>query len=421
MNQDMVSADIHNRIDLLEDWFNPEAVTIFGVKDLDEFRHKAWIDFKALPWPMKKNNGWLKVDLKPIPFEKMKEMHLGGKKIKTEIDFDTPEVKRPKDFYIGSLFDAAKQKPEVLAQAYTHLLDSRQDKFAAMTAAYAENGWFVYIPRDENAGKPIRITITQEDDSLDLINNLIWLEPGATAVMILEVKRGRKYQGTQLLLDNLGIHLGEGASLALIELRDEGDRSWHISHELARLEERSKLEWIVSCTGSRFTKQFMQVDLVGEGASARIASIYTADGDQELEFNTRQNHLSPKTNSDLLFKGVMMGKSRSFFSGMIHVASGAVKSDGYQLNRNLMLGSEAHTDSKPGLEILADDVRCSHGATIGKIDPEELFYLQSRGLDAGDARRLIVRGFLNPVIDLITGMPDRKKVRDQVKRKLAGL
>ena len=161
--------------------------------------------------------------------------------------------------------------------------------------------------------------------------------------------------------------------------------------------------WIGSLARSvhGLTKNFSELDLAGEGAPGRMSGFYFTDGNQHLDHDTQQNHLAPHTTSDLLFKGALKGKSRSVWQGMIYVAPGAQKTDGYQANRNLVLSEDARADSIPGLEILADDVRCTHGATVGKLEQEPLFYLESRGIPQKEAERILVEGFFDPIMQRI--------------------
>ncbi len=167
------------------------------------------------------------------------------------------------------------------------------------------------------------------------------------------------------------------------------------------VERGGNLDWIFGAIGSHLTKNFSDLDLKGAGAVGRMSGFYFTDGDQHLDHDTQQNHLAPNTSSDLLFKGALKDRSHSVWQGMIYVAPGAQKTDGYQANRNLVLSGQARADSIPGLEILADDVRCTHGATVGKIDPEQVFYLRSRGMPLGDAERVIVEGFFDPIMQRI--------------------
>jgi Fe-S cluster assembly protein SufD len=146
-----------------------------------------------------------------------------------------------------------------------------------------------------------------------------------------------------------------------------------------------------------------------------MSGFYFTDGTQHLDHDTQQNHMAANTSSDLLFKGALKGNSRSVWQGMIYVAPGAQKTDGYQANRNLVLSNKARADSIPGLEILADDVRCTHGATVGKIDPDELFYILSRGIGQADAEQLIVEGFFDPIMQRIPF----QGVQDRLRRAIA--
>ena len=149
-----------------------------------------------------------------------------------------------------------------------------------------------------------------------------------------------------------------------------------------------------------------------------MSGFYFTDNDQHFDYDTQQNHMAPHTSSDLLFKGALTGSSRSVWQGMIYVAPDAQKTDGYQSNRNLMLSDDARADSIPGLEILADDVRCTHGATMGKIDSEELFYLGSRGIPADESQRLIVEGFFDTIIQQIPVEEIRQRYSQAIVDKL---
>jgi Fe-S cluster assembly protein SufD len=149
-----------------------------------------------------------------------------------------------------------------------------------------------------------------------------------------------------------------------------------------------------------------------------MSGFYFTDNEQHLDHDTQQNHLAPNTTSDLLFKGALLDKSRSVWQGMIYVAPDATKTDGYQANRNLVLSRQARADSIPGLEILTDDVRCTHGATVGKIDQEQVFYLESRGMTREQAERLIVEGFFDPIMQRIPFEGVKSRFQDAIKEKM---
>jgi Fe-S cluster assembly protein SufD len=212
-----------------------------------------------------------------------------------------------------------------------------------------------------------------------------------------------------------------GANLRFVELQSFGTNVWNFTHERARVGKDANLDWIFGALGSHVTKNFSDLDLVAEGASGRMSGFYFTDSDQHLDHDTQQNHLAPHTTSDLLFKGALKDRSRSVWQGMIYVAPGAKKTDGYQANRNLVLSPKARADSIPGLEILADDVRCTHGATVGKIDPEPIFYLRSRGIPKADAERLVVEGFFDPIMQRIPFEGVRNRFQQAILEKLSTL
>jgi Fe-S cluster assembly protein SufD len=215
------------------------------------------------------------------------------------------------------------------------------------------------------------------------------------------------------------ILLEQNAHLRFVELQSWGQHVWNFSHERVRVGRDASVDWIFGAVGSRLTKNFSELDLVGEGATGRMSGFYFTNDHQHLDHDTQQNHLAPHTTSDLLFKGALKGKSRSVWQGMIYVAPGAQKTDGYQANRNLVLSDEARADSIPGLEICADDVRCTHGATVGKLEEEPLFYLRSRGIPRPEAEKLLVEGFFDPIMQRIPFEGVRERFQKAIEEKLA--
>jgi Fe-S cluster assembly protein SufD len=215
------------------------------------------------------------------------------------------------------------------------------------------------------------------------------------------------------------IYVGRDANLRFVELQSWGRHVWNFSNERSRVERGGNLDWIFGAVGSRLTKNFSDLDLAGEGAQGRMSGFYFTDGAQHLDHDTQQNHLAPHCTSDLLFKGALKGKSRSVWQGMIYVAPGAQKTDGYQANRNLVLDEQARADSIPGLEILADDVRCTHGATVGKLEQEPLFYLKSRGIPQREAEQLVVEGFFDPIMQRIPFEGVRERFQEAIQKKLS--
>jgi Fe-S cluster assembly protein SufD len=247
----------------------------------------------------------------------------------------------------------------------------------------------------------------------------VLVDEGASVTYIHEATSPTDATNASMHAGLVEIQVMQSASLRFVELQSWGRQTWNFSHERARVERDGNLDWIFGAIGSRLTKNFTELDLVGQGAAGRMSGFYFTDGNQHLDHDTQQNHLAPNTTSDLLFKGALKGKSRSVWQGMIYVAPGAQKTDGYQANRNLVLSEGARADSIPGLEILADDVRCTHGATVGKLEAEPIFYLMSRGIPRPEAEKVVVEGFFDPIFQRIPFEGVRERFQDYIADKMS--
>jgi Fe-S cluster assembly protein SufD len=247
----------------------------------------------------------------------------------------------------------------------------------------------------------------------------VLVDEGASVTYVHEATSPDEPQGSAMHAGLVEIQVMQGASLRFVELQSWGRSVWNFSHERARVERDGSLDWIFGAIGSHLTKNFTELDLAGQGASGRMSGFYFTDGSQHLDHDTQQNHLAPNTTSDLLFKGALKGRSRSVWQGMIYVAPGAQKTDGYQANRNLVLSDGARADSIPGLEILADDVRCTHGATVGKLEEEPIFYLMSRGIPRPEAEKIVVEGFFDPIFQRIPFEGVRERFQDYIAAKMS--
>ena len=204
--------------------------------------------------------------------------------------------------------------------------------------------------------------------------------------------------------------------LRMVNLQNWNTGVWHFARQKARVHADGRLQWTLGALGSRLSQVQQDVALVGRGAHAQVNGVMFTEGRHQLGYNTLQHHQAPDCKSDLLYKGALQDRSRLVWRGMIKVDKIAQKTDGYQRNDNLMLSTEARADSIPGLEIEADDVRCTHGSTSGRVDDEQIFYAQARGLTADEAARLVVAGFFQQVFDRITIPP----VREALARAIGG-
>jgi Fe-S cluster assembly protein SufD len=408
---------------------------------LKAYRSEAWAAFESWPMPTTTDEAWRRTDIHGLeagsfslpdtdsaqdaPTEFLQpvagEQH-GGQLIlipgrTTQIELDPALASQGVVF--TDLAIAERKYPQLLEKLLGKVVRPDEGKFGALAAAMASTGVLVYVPRGVQVEQPLQSLLWGAGAGKAYFSHiLVWVEEGAALTYVHESASHNEPSGQTLHAGIVEIHVGDGANLRFVELQSWGEHVWNFSHERARVGRDASLDWIFGAIGSRLTKNFSDLDLIGEGATGRMSGFYFTDGVQHLDHDTQQNHLAPHTTSDLLFKGALRDRSRSVWQGMIYVAPGAQKTDGYQANRNLILSQHARADSIPGLEILADDVRCTHGATVGKIDPEQLFYLRSRGIPHSEAERLIVEGFFDPIMQRIPFEGVRTRFQDAIREKM---
>jgi Fe-S cluster assembly protein SufD len=293
-----------------------------------------------------------------------------------------------------------------------------REKFAAHNAAAWEHGLLVVVPKGVELEQPLYVRIVNSADHGALFWRLLVVaEPGARFSLIEEhASASPELSGYTNAVAEL--HVGETAKLEYVSLQNLSRETWHFATHHARVERDAELDWIAGGFGSKRGKTWIQNDLTGPGATSRVTGAYFADGEQHLDYDTFQEHAAPNTTSDFAFKGALRDEATAVWRGMIRVERDAQKTNAYQENRNLMLSPRAHAVPIPGLEILANDVRCTHGATVGRVDREQLFYLMSRGLSRSEAERLIVRGFFQDVLDRIDLDPVREALADALEARI---
>jgi Fe-S cluster assembly protein SufD len=262
----------------------------------------------------------------------------------------------------------------------------------------------------------VRIANTVEGGAL-FFRLLVIAEEGSRATLIEEYTSATPELAgyTNAVVE---LFVEQNAKLEYVSLQNLSMSTWHFANHHARVERDAELDWVAGGFGSKRGKTRIQNDLAGQGATSRVTGAYFADGDQHLDYDTFQEHIAPNTTSDFAFKGALRDEATAVWRGMIRVEKEAQKTNAYQENRNLMLSEKAHADSIPGLEILANDVRCTHGATLGQVDREQLFYLMSRGLSRGEAERIIVRGFFQDILDRIQLEPVRETLGEALEARI---
>jgi Fe-S cluster assembly protein SufD len=292
------------------------------------------------------------------------------------------------------------------------------DKFTAHNAASWEHGLLVRVPKGVEREQPLYVRVVNSSPGGSLFWRLLVVaEEGARFTLIEEYASATPDLAAY---SNAAVELfvERGAKLEYVSLQNLSRGTWHFATHHARVERDAELDWVTGGFGSRKGKTRIQNDLAGQGATSRVTGAYFADGEQHLDFDTFQEHIAPNTTSDFAFKGALRDEASTVWRGMIRVEPEAQRTNAYQENRNLLLSERAHADSIPGLEILANDVRCTHGATLGQVDREQLFYLMSRGLSRSEAERLIVRGFFQDVLDRIELEPVREALAEALEARI---
>ena len=282
------------------------------------------------------------------------------------------------------------------------------EKFAAHNAAVWKHGLLVHVPKGVELEKPLYVRIAGSVEDGALFFRLLVVAEERSRFTLIEEYASSRPDLSAYSNAVAELFVGQSAKLEYVSIQNLSQETWHFASHHARVERDGELDWVAGGFGSKNGKIRIQNDLSGPGATSRVTGAYFADGNQHLDYDTFQEHIAPSTESDFAFKGALREHAHAVWRGMIRVEEEAQKTNAYQENRNLLLSEDAHADSIPGLEILANDVRCTHGATIGRVNREELFYLMARGLPRAEAERLIVRGFFQDILDRIELEPVRE-------------
>jgi Fe-S cluster assembly protein SufD len=287
--------------------------------------------------------------------------------------------------------------------------------FTARNAAQWTDGVFVHVPRGVTVEAPIVVSTAHQQAGTALHwRLLVVLEEGAQASVWHESTSAPD----GLVNGVVELVVGQNGRLRFVDLQDLEESTWVFGTQRATVDRDASLDWITLGFGSANGKVFQETQLAGPGAHGTVTGAYATRGRQHLDFDTLQEHAAPDTTSDLAFRGILAGRSSAVWRGMIKVDPGAQRTDAFQESRNLLLSKRAHADAIPGLEILANDVRCTHAAAIAQIDREQLFYLRSHGLSEADAQRLVIEGFLQALVERLEEGPVREAVGSAVERRL---
>jgi Fe-S cluster assembly protein SufD len=377
--------------------------------------------YNALPLPTTSDEHWRFTDLRGFDPESFSANGAKGvESAASMLEIETSGVANVSEAGIeierapeGIVFEPLEDGHELLGT-----LVGTEEKFAAHNAAEWKHGLLVRVPAGVEVAQPLYVRVTGSvADAAQFWRLLIVAEEGARFSFIEEhATASPELGGYSNVVSELFI--GDGAKLEYVSIQNLSQETWHFASHRARVGRDAELDWVAGGFGSKKGKVRIENDLAGQGATSRVTGAYFADGTQHLDYDTLQKHLAPSTTSDFAFKGALRDQARAVWRGMIKVEKDAQKTNAYQENRNLLLSPKAHADSIPGLEIEANDVRCTHGATVSQVDRDELFYCMARGLSRGEAERLIVRGFYQEIFDRIELEPVRTALQSALEARI---
>ena len=405
-------------------------------------RLEAWRTFEQIPWPTATDEPWRRTRLTGFGLDKFTPVVLDGNEqasLNEQLQHELDEMETAaslvfqdgvvisrkssdelaaKGVIFTDLRQALQEHPELVRRYFmTEVVKPDHNKFTALHAALWDTGAFVYVPKNIKVDLPLQVILNQARRGVGGYHHtLLVAEEGAEVTVVDDLLGGK--DGMQSAVVELYMH--DNSTVRYMNLQDYDHSTWNFLTGRAHMKRDTDLRWIQVSWGSRLTKAFLDVDMVQPGCHAELLGIYFPTGRQHIDHQTLQLHRAPNCFSDLLFNGALKDKSRSVYVGSIRVYPGAQKTDAYQRNGNLILDGTARADSIPGLEIEADDVRCTHAATAAQVEDEYVFYLMARGLTRPQAERMIVQGFFQAVLDRVPVESVVTKLERVIERKIGG-
>ena len=320
---------------------------------------------------------------------------------------------------LASLREAARAGvPEVEALLATEAVPASDGKFPALNAALWSDGVFLRVPRGVHVERPIRLSRWVSQPGTATFTRILIVAEELSQLSFVDEILSPDFSSVTLASTAAELFSRGGAQVQYVSLQRMGEGGFHLANQRTLAEHDSTLDTLNVALGGSVGRVDLNARLLGPGANSNMLGLYFGDANQHFDFNTSQDHIAPHAHSNLLYKGALDGAARGIFRGIIRVHKGAQGTDAYQTNRNLILSDKAIATSLPNLEIGADDVRCSHGATVGQLDAEALFYLMSRGLRRERAERLVVLGFLGEVLSKLPLGGVAEKVTQAIEAKL---
>ena len=425
------------------------ATYVRGVHEpslLGRLRREGWKTYVETPMPTRKSEEWRYTNLAELDPESFTPVSCEGERVSIE-ELPAPvrqamESDRERSGVMvrhngclehlrldpaleergvtyAPLEEIADRRPELLERfLFQSDVAPMERKLWSLHTALLSGGYVLYVPKGVDIEHPVHtFRYLDEEGGIVSTHSLIVAEAGARVTCIDEYVSPDLEDGS-LSLNGVEIFGAEGASVSYLAVQQYGRGVKHFSMQHSNTGKDSTLNGFNVTLGADLARADVTSHLEGEGARSEMLALWFGDRDQHFDHHTLQHHEAPSAHSDLLYKGALAARSSSVFRGLIKVAEGAQLTDAYQTNRNLLLSKDASAVALPNLEIGADDVRCSHGATVGQVDETMLFYLMSRGLDREQSERLLVFGFFDEVLERVPGEGVRARIRESIEAKI---
>jgi len=365
---------------------------------LEEFREKAEQEFSKQRFPTVKDEDWRYINYKFL--KKMQEINLSGN---ADVDF---MLETNSKAVIATNID---KNLELVKNYLGAIISPSTDKFIAAHYANISDGLFLLLPKNSSATLTLNISATNS-----AIHNIIVLQEGA------KLNYFENYEtGSGFVVDSTEIHAAENSQINFQSFQNFDNDTFHISYKTAALQRYAVCDWNFGCFGGQFSRWRIETRFDGEGAQSENIGVFFGRNEQHIDINTIARHVVPHTTNNILAKGVMKDSSSSVFRGLIRIEKPAQKTDSYLADHALILNKNATANSIPSLQIEANDVRATHGATISQLDKEQMFYLTSRGLSEKEAEKLIVNGFFEPVFQKILNDEVRNRYQQVINQRLS--
>lgn len=422
---------------------------------LREKRLAAWETYESTPMPLRTDEEWRRTDIRDLPVDDVSPFTEFGSRVANrdalpesvravlETAGETSGLVVQQDSSIiyhevaaglaeqGVIFldldTAIQEHPELIQQYFMseEMVPSAENKFAALHGAFWTTGAFLYVPDDVEVEMPFEAFSTLATPGLGtFFHTLVVVGENARATFVdycLSDTLSEQIEGESIADNVVELYASEGSEVRYIQVQNWGRHVWNFHTQRGVIHQDASIRTLNVSLGAMFSKNVIASSLREAGSSAEMLGLYFTDEKQFLDNHTHQEHHAPYATSDLLFKGAVKDSSRSVYSGLIRVAPKAFGTDAYQANRNLSLSPNARVDTMPNLEIGANDVRCTHGATVSRIEDEYLFYLMSRGISRTEAEKLMIDGFFAEVIDRVPVPQVQAIVQTAIDRKIGSI